>query len=330
MKKTNLLILSGTLMLSALAAASCDAGKIKIGILQPVEHEALSAARQGFIDALKEEGFDESKIKIEYRNAGGKDADQNAFAKDLVSRCDMTLGIGTGASKSLKEAAIDKGKTNPVLFTAVTDPVDAGLVSKMENGSGFVTGTSDAQPLAEQVGLIKLIKPDADKVGIIYTQSESNSVVQANQAKAALEASSISVVTKTVTGPSDISATASALASEDGIDAIYVPTDNTIAANTDAIKTAVKGKGILVVCGEESMLKGCGHITLSINYTELGKRTGKMAASILKGEKQAKDIPVTTMSKDECDMVMSSINIADANVAIPDSIKSTCRDVSLD
>ena len=327
--KKKILLLSAIMTLSALMASCSGSGKIKIGILQPAEFPALDNAREGFKKALANAGYNEDKVEFIYRNAGGVAADIVAFSKDLVGRCDMTLGIATDPSAALLSASIDKGITNPVLFTAVTDPVGKGLVSSLENGSGFVTGTSDINPVEDQVSLIKECNPTADKVGILYTQSEQNSVVQANKAKAALEASGISVSVQTATGPSDVSSAASALASVDGLDAIYIPTDNNIAKNTNAVKSAVQGSGILVVCGEEGMLADCGSVTLSVNYTKLGEEVGKMAVSILNKEKKAGEIPVGFMSKEECEYVMSSANAAAAGVSLPESVTSKCRDISL-
>lgn len=326
MKKTMLLT---TLALGVIALSGCGGqSKTKIGILQPVEHSALSAARLGFQDALAKKGFDANKVEFIYHNAGQSSSDLASLAKDLVGRCDMTFGIGTGAAQALKSAAIDKGKTNPILFSAVTDPVDAGLVTSLQNGSGFITGTSDMNPVADQVSLIKDCNPDVDKVGIMYTQTETNSKVQADLAKTELEKEGIAAVVKTCSGPADISATALALAAEDGIDAIYVPTDNNIAANPSSVKSAVQGKGILVVAGEESIMAACGSITLSVDYSKLGNMTGDMAASILAGEKKAGEIPVGSMGKDECEYVCSTANAIAAGVTIPDEILAKCRDIS--
>ncbi len=333
MKKLSLTML--TLAVATLGLASCtgtqskESDPVKVGILQPVEHEALDAAREGFKQGLVEKGYDSSKVEFVYRNAGGRGAsDIAAYAKDIVSVCDLYLGIGTDASKALKTAAEDKGLIKPCLFTAVTDPVDAGLVDSLENGKGFVTGTSDMQPIAAQIDLIQECIPAVDKVGILYTESESNSVVQKNQASAALAAKSIAVVTRACSNSSDVSANALALASEPGLDAIYIPTDNNIAANTDAVKTAVQNKGILVVTGEENMMKGCGAATLSIDYTALGKVTGETAAQILKEELVPGKLPVKTMSAEDCEYVISSANCADANVTLPASVIAKSRDVS--
>ena len=329
MKKVNLVLTLAALSTMGAVLSGCNSQDvIKIGILQPVEHEALSNAKNGFIAALAEKGFDEKKVQIVYRNAGGKEADINLFAKDLVATCDMTLGIGTGAAQALKSASIDKGLIKPVLFTAVTDPVGANLVTSLENGTGFVTGTSDAEPIDAQIQLINECNPAADKVGILYTQTEQNSVVQGQQAKDEIESLGMTAVTMTATGASDISATASSLAATEGLDAIYIPTDNNIAGNTDAVKNAVRGKGIIVVCGEEGMTRGCGHVTLSISYTNLGRVTGEMAAKILNKEATAASLAVKTMTAEDCEYVMCSSNIADANVTIPQSVIDKCRDIS--
>lgn len=327
--KRNLIKTIFLLPVTAALFTGCNSTKNQIGILMPVEHVALQAAADGFVAGLEESGLVKGKdFNIKLMNAGGKDADLVAYAKTLVSRSIMTLGVGTGASKALYSASIDKGSTKPVLFTAVTDPVGEQLVSSIENGSGFVAGTSDAQPIQAQIELLKECIPSADKIGIIYTQSETNSVVQANQAKDAAEALGLSVVTQTCTGPSDISATANALCATDGLDALYIPTDNNIAANTNAVKEAANANGVLIIAGEEGMVKSGGHVTLSIDYTELGKRTGKMAAQIIKGEKEAREIPVGTMSKEECEYVYSSANLAGSGITLPESVLVKSRNVS--
>ena len=156
MKKSKLISLLA-LATAAAGLASCgDNAKCKIGVLLPVEHAALRTCANGFEEALNEAGLVEgSDYSFDIKNAGGSDADLTAMAKDLVSTKDMTFGLGTGASKQLMSASIEKGLTNPVFFSAVTDPVAANLVSSVENPNGFVCGTSDAQPIADQLLLHK-------------------------------------------------------------------------------------------------------------------------------------------------------------------------------
>ena len=293
---------------------------IKVGILQPVEHVALGAARKGFEDALKAANLP-NKIDIAYSNAGGNDADLVTLAKNLIDSCDLSLGIGTGASKALLGAQVNAGLKKPLLFTAVTDPVDAGLVKNADNPSGYVCGTTDANPVEAQIALIKEFKSSATKVGIMYTQTEENSKVQSDQAEAAIKAAGMTASVKTCTNSSDIKATAEALVAE-GVDAIYLPTDNNIAANMNAVKQAAVAGGTLVVAGEEGMLEEGGHITLSIDYYNLGKNTGEMAASLIKNDTKPTDYKVVAVPASNCSYVYSSKNLADAGLSMPEALKN--------
>ena len=326
--KKNLLFISAftALAISTFTGCSSNDNRTKIGILQP-NHPALEAASNGFIKGLEEEGFNSNKVRFIKRAPKQDGSDLNALAKDMVSQCSLSLGVATDPAKALKAASIDKGLTNPILFTAVTDPIGAGLVKSLDNGEGFLTGTSDINPVEQQIQLIKEILPDVDKVGILYTVSEDNSKVQADMAQAEVVNQGWTAVAETVRNASEISTIAQKLVQTEGLDAIYIPTDNTIAANTGAIKAAVQGTGKLVVCGEESMLKGCGSVTLSIDYFKLGKMTGKMAAQILKGEKKAKEIPVGFIALQDCEYVMSLNNAREAGVTIPQDVQDTSRNV---
>ena len=291
--------------------------KTAIGVLQPDRHEALDAARKGFVQGLKDGGY--SNFRIVYRNAGGNSADMNTYAKDLVDTSELTLGIGTGASQALKGAADNSGSNKTIMFTAVTDPVDAGLVASKENTTGHICGTTDANPVEEQIALIKEFKPSATKVGIIYTQTETNSKVQSDQAEVAIAEAGMTSVVRTCSNSSDIKATALALV-DLNVDAIYVPTDNNIASNMNALKEAVANRQVLLVCGEENMLKSGGHVTLSIDYFGLGYTTGKMAAQILLGEKVPTDFPVVPVASSECSYAYSPSNLSSAGLTMSASL----------
>ena len=317
MKKLKLLSLL-PLLVTPLMMTGCSSQKV-IGILQPVEHNALGAAREGFIKGLEEGGL--TNFKIDYRNAGGNDADLNTLAKNLIDSSALTLGIGTGAAKALQGAEVNAGLSKPLLFTAVTDPVGAGLVSNANNPTGYVCGTTDANPVEAQIALVKEFSVNAKKVGIMYTQTEENSKVQSDQAEAAIKAAGMSADIKTCSNSSDIKTIAEALVA-DKVDAIYLPTDNNIAANMNAVKEAVKNKNVLVVCGEENLLVEGGHVTLSIDYYQLGLSTGKMAAQILKGDKKPTDFPVVAVPASDCAYVYSSKNLQDAGLTMPASMLS--------
>lgn len=328
MKNKKTLLMMSLLSNLLIAMTGCNkSSTITIGILQPVEHDALSAARLRFIEGLKEEGFIDGKnIKIIYQNANGVASEQSSLAKSLTSKCDLTLGIGTGAAQSLQSAQINSGSSKPILFTAVTDPVFAKLVESNEHPGGFVTGTSDANPVAEQINLMIECVPNIDKIGIMYTQSETNSEVQALQAKKTAEEKGIEVVIETCTDSTDINTVANHLCETNGLDAIYIPTDNNIAANMNAIKLATDRNHVLSVCGEEGLLKNGGHITLSISYKNLGIKTAKMAVDIING-KNPKDISVLSSSIDECEFVINEESLKSANITIPNSIIEKCRKI---
>jgi len=325
-RRLPLLFLLGLLLCSCGGGSSSSSQSkvLGVGILQPVEHNALTEARHGFIEALNDAAIKKGyRVIFDYKNANGNSADLNTYAKTLVSSCNLSLGIGTGAAQALVNQSYNLGLTKPVLFTAVTDPVGAKLVESWEHPESYVTGTSDVNPVEDQINLICECLPKANKLGIIYTQSEVNSKVQAEQAKAQGELKGFTVVTKTCTGSSDIAATVMDLAGQ--VDALYVPTDNNIAAHMDVVKA--NSGNALVVVGEEGQLKNGGHITLSVNYKELGKRTAEMAANILFDDKKISECPVTKMSLSECSYVYSSANCKTSGIELPKSVTDKCKDI---
>ncbi len=325
MKKKLFLLSALPLLMGSLVGCGSNDGGVKIGLLT-LGFEAVDVAADGFLDELTKAGIAYNAIKRIPRDA----SDRGVQALDLASQCDYLLGLGTDNSKALKSAVEGKGKaeTTTLFFTAVTDPVAEGLVPSMDNGSGFVCGTTDMNPVAEQIELIQECIPNVDKVGIFYTASENNSAIQANMAREKLEAEGITAVVQTCMGATDISSNVTALANTEGLDAIYIPTDNNVAANgTRAVAQAVENKNILVVCGEAGMLKSCGAVTLSIDYENLGRLTGKMAVQVIKGEKKAKDIPVGSLPIDELEYVMSLNNAKAAGVTIPQSVQDKCTNL---
>ena len=326
MKKLARLLFVSSMLAAATGLSACDAdaGKTVIGILQPVEHAALTAAREGFMEAINDAGLN---VKFQYQNANGVEADQNTMAKSLVAKSALTLGIGTGASLSLQAAALNSGSTKPILFTAVTDPVDAGLVASNDAPGGHITGASDMNPVAAQIDLIKECLPSAQKIGIFYTQSETNSKVQADMAAAEATRQGLAVEIMTCTDSSDIAANINTLCGSKNIDALYIPTDNNVAAHMQPVKNAVENYHILTVCGEESLMARGGHITLSISYKELGRRTGEMAVKILRDGADPATMPVISMTAAECSYVMCNANAEAAGVTIPDSVKAKCTNV---
>lgn len=293
--------------------------QINIGILQMATHGALDAAREGFISALEDAGYkDGQQIKITVMNPEGDANNLQLMAKQLVRQSDLVLAIATDAAKAVKTACENEDIKIPVLFTAVTDAVDAKLVSSNESVGGRVTGTSDMNPVNEQIELVKQLNPNISKIGILYTISETNSKVQADMAAAKAESEGLTVKVATVTGATDIVQVTRQLIN-DGAQMIYVPTDNNLAKNMAAVAQVANELKIPVICGEENMVKAGGLITLGINYTKLGELTGKMAVEIING-KQAKDLSVQTLSLDEYDLVVNTAVADIIEITIPEDI----------
>ena len=324
MKKKLFLLSALPLFMGSLTGCGSSDG-VKIGILT-IDFPAVSIAAEGFLAELREAGIKAEGIKRIPSNASTR----ASYALDLVSQCDYLLGVGTDNSVALKGAIEEKGKAaeKTLFFTAVTDPADCGLVASWDNPTGFVCGSSDMNPVEDQIALIKECIPDVDKVGIFYTNDESNSRIQSDRAVAKLQALGIEYAIKTCTGATDIASSLTSFISENPtMDAIFIPTDNNIANHPGEVSSAVKNKGKLVVCGEANMLKGCGAVTLSVDYESLGRKCGKMAVQIIKGEKKANNFPVESSAASDCEYVMSLRNAAEAGVTIPKSVQDKCTNL---
>lgn len=295
-------------------ATGCTNELIKIGILQYAEHDALTEARNGFIDGLKEEGFENKKnIKINILNPQSDNAVMATQSKKLVRSSDLLFAIATPAAVSLVNEARVQKKSTPILFTAVTDPVGQKLIESNEKPGGNVTGTNDLNPIKEQIDLIKVLLPNATKLGIIYTSNEANSELQANIAKQEAEKQGLSVEIATTSAITDIQPVTNSLASK--VDVIYIPTDNMIASNMSIIKEIAERRNVLLIGGESNHVKQGASITIGINYYQLGKDTAKMAVKILRDNISPKDIPSTGQSVFE--MVINKKQLDKMGIIIP-------------
>ena len=271
---------------SAKAPAAAEDTVFTVGICQLVQHTALDAATQGFIDTLEAEFGD--KVNIINQNASNDIPTcatiVNGFVSDGV---DLILANATPALQAAAEAT----DTIPILGTSVTEyGVALGIEGFTGTVGGNVSGTSDLAPLDQQAAMLIELLPDAKSVGIVYCSAEANSVYQAEVVKAALEEAGIAVDIYTFTDSNDVAAvTATACESSD---ALYIPTDNTAASCTEAIINVAEPAGVPIIAGEEGICAGCGIATLSINYYDLGVTTGKMAVKILKGEADISEMPI--------------------------------------
>ena len=280
MKKL-LTILLATICLFALCACNSDSNlgsnlgsnptgsNLKVGVVQTTQHPALDAATQGFVDALKENGI----TNVDVQNASGESTNCSTIVGNFVADgVDLIMANATPALQAAS-AATD---TIPVLGTSITvyDVVLGG------SGPKNVSGTTDLAPLDEQASMIKELFPDAKKVGILFCSAEANSQYQVDKISEFLKEDGIETVNYVFNDSNDITAVTEK-AVNDKVDVIYIPTDNTAAANTQAIANVVLPAGIPVFAGEEGVCTGCGVATLTISYYDIGFKTGEMAADIL-------------------------------------------------
>ncbi len=254
-----------------------------IGIIQYVEHQALDAAREGFLAALADSGYKEGEtVLIDYQNAQGDASNLSTIGDRFVGKkVDLILAIATPAAQSIA------GKTAeiPILGTAITDYVVARLVDSNERPGGNVSGTSDLNPVREQIGLITSLVPHLRTIGVLYTSSEDNSVLQARLAKETIEKLGLEYVEVTVSNSNEVQQAAQSIARR--VDAIYIPTDNILASAMPIVHGVTSRSKTPVIPGEAGMAEAGGVATLAINYRDLGYQTGLMAVRVLQGEEPA-------------------------------------------
>ncbi|MDY3052814.1 MAG: ABC transporter substrate-binding protein [Ndongobacter sp.] len=285
-----LLLLVGCGQKSSDTSGSAGTAKegVSIGVIQLAPHNALDQSYQGFLDGLAEAGYVEGKnLKLDFNNALGDPSNATTIAQKLVNeKPDLIFAIATPSA----QAAANQTSDIPIVITAVTDPEQSGLVESNARPGGNVTGTSDLTPVADQIALLKQLVPEAKRVGVLFSSSEDNSIIQARLAREAIEANGLEYVELTVTKTDEIvSVTQSVLGK---VDALYVPTDNLISANMGAVTGVTTPAGLPVICGEAAMLESGGLATTGIDYYKLGKQSAQMAASILKGELQPAEMPI--------------------------------------
>lgn len=271
--------------LAALSLAACGQTAqdetVELGIIQFAEHPALDAAREGFLEGLAEGGFVEGdNLTVTLENAQADQSNLQTMVEQLVGKNDLHLAIATPAAQGLLNA----DDQTPALFTAVTDPVAAGLVESLDRPGGNMTGSTDALDVAKQIELLVKLLPEAKTVGIFYTSSEVNSESQAKAARAALEAKGITVVEKTVTSSNDVQQAMTSLASQ--VDAVFLPTDNTVASTIATIGDVLKEAKVPALGSDEAVLDGV-LFTSGVDFKAVGKQAGQLAVKILNGEKPA-------------------------------------------
>ncbi|WP_027406482.1 ABC transporter substrate-binding protein [Anaerovibrio sp. RM50] len=259
-----------------------------VGIVQLVEHDALDAANKGFRDALKERGYEEGKnLKIDNQNAQADQSNlQNIGQRFVSNHVDLIYAIATPAAQTVANLT----KDIPIVGSAITDYVGAKLVKSNEAPGGNVTGTSDMNPIKDQVDLLVKLCPNAKTIGCVYTSSEVNSEIQFKTMKEYAESKGLKVEAATISNVNDIQQAAQSLVGK--VDAFYLPTDNVIASSMPTLISVCDAAKKPVICGESNMVKAGGLATYGVDYYELGRQSGFMAADILDGKSKPADMKI--------------------------------------
>ncbi len=297
-----------------LALTACESADFTVGICQLVTHDALDQATQGFMDSLKDELQKAGKtVKFDLQNAQGDPNTCITIANNFVAKnVDLIMANATASLQAAQNATT----TIPILGTSITDYKTALDIKGDFDGvvGGNISGTSDLAPLDEQAKMIKDLYPTAQNVGLLYCSAEPNSKYQVDVVQGELAKLGITATLLSFADSNDILPVVTNAVEE--YDALYVPTDNTAASCANIIDSVCRPKKIPVFCGESGTCKGCGIVTLSISYYNLGVETGKMAAKILLGEQDISTMkiaydtaPAKKYNKEICDEICNSLGI---------------------
>ncbi|ROX91846.1 ABC transporter substrate-binding protein [Enterococcus hirae] len=321
MKKNLLIGLGATLLLALGGCGTANSSSAKsddsktIGVLQLVQHNSLDATYKGFKEGLAENGYKEGdNLTINYQNAQNNQDNLKSMSEKLVKdQPDLLLGIATPAAQSL----LNETTTIPITVTAVTDLEKAHLVSYNDKPGGNVTGTTDMVPIEKQIELLLQIVPKAKTIGIMYNNGEANSKIQGDLAEKTLKKAGVKVKVLTANSTNDVQQVTKSLAKD--VDGIYIPTDNTFASAASVIGEVAKETKTPIVAGSVDQVKEGGLATVGIDYEELGRQTGEMAAKILAGKKTS-ELPVE--SADDLSLYVNK-DMAKALGIDPTTIKET-------
>jgi ABC superfamily ATP binding cassette transporter, binding protein len=286
----------------------------KIGVVQLVEHGALDEANRGFVDGLKERGYEVGKnVKLDQQNAQADQSNlQNIVQRFVSDKVDLICAIATPSVQS----AANVTKEIPIVGTAVTDYVSAKVAQSNEKPGGNVTGTSDLSPIADQIDLLMKLYPNAKTIGTIYSSSEINSEIQVKAMKEYAASKGLTVRVATISTVNDIQQAAQSIVGE--VDVFYEPSDNIIASAMPTLASVTDPAGKGIICAVPTMVQAGGLATYGIDYYKLGVQTGAMAADILEGKRKPADMPIETAH--ELMLVINKKNAEKIGLTIPDDI----------
>ncbi len=281
------------------AAGSSSAAKdaYKIGVLQLTEHGALDQTNKGFVAALDESGI---SYKIDQQNAQNDQSACQTIASKLVNDGDdLIFAIATPAAQAVAGATTDI----PIVGSAITDYAESGLVASNDAPGGNVTGTSDLTPVTDQIDLLRQLLPETKRVGILYCSAESNSEVQVELAEDALCVAGMEHERYSISSSNEIQQMVESMVGK--VDAIYAPTDNTIAAGMATVSMVANENKLPVIVGCDTMVEDGGLASYSINYYDLGYKAGEMAVKILTEDANPADMPIEYLSSEECQLIVN-------------------------
>lgn len=300
------------------ASTSADAKKIAITAI--VEHPSLDAVRKGALEALADEGFKEGQnLTINFQSAQGNMATTAQIAKQFVAENpDVIIAIATPSA----QAIVSNTNTIPVVFSAITDPLEAKLVPKLDGSGTNVTGASDALPLEPQLELIKETIPSVKNIGFVYSPGEVNSTVILKLLKEKATAMGLNIIEAPAQKSGDIAMAAHSLVGK--VDVIYTSTDNNVINAYEALAKVAKEAKIPLISSDPSVVERGAAVVLGVNYHQLGTETGKITAKILKGEKPGQ-IPVYRAK--ELDLMVNKKSASEQGITIPQSILEKAKKV---
>ena len=295
MKKLLASLAAGIVIMGSLSGCTSSAkteenGKYRIGIVQPVDHPSLNQSRDSMISELDKLGMSD-KVEIILQNANGDMNLLQSIMQNLVAEeVDMIVAIATPAA----QAALSTTKDIPIVFAAVSNPVEAGLVKDLTKPDGNITGVSNSIPVADIIELSKILTPEVKTYGMVYNSSEINSVASIEKAKAYCDENGILYKEVAITTTADIQQAVASLTGQ--VDAFFTPNDNMLASAMATYSQQAAEAGKPVYVGADAMVSDGGLATVGIDYNLLGEQTGRMINRIISGE-SIKDIPVETVSE---------------------------------
>lgn len=291
----------------------------QIGVLTLMHHPALDKIYQGFLDELKAEGYQPGRnIKIDYQNANGDQSNLRTMAAKLVDQHnDLLVGITTPAAQALANDT----KTTPIILGGITDPQGAGLVKSNQRPDGNITGVSDGAPIKQQLKLIKEFMPHLKTLGVIYTSSDSSAVSEYKKVVAECKKMHINLKSYSIANSNDLNQVSVQMFNQ--VDAVIIPTDNTIAGAMDTLVKNGNAAGKPIFPAASTMVKDGGVATYSVNQYDLGKQTAKMTVAVLKGKQKTATTPIAHVTKGE--PVLNIKETKKLDLKVPTKFMQECK-----